>query len=165
MSDRPVIGVGILVWRDKQLLLGRRLTEGDESCWQFPGGHLEAGESVVECASREVSEETGLRVNTFRQLGYTNKPFIVAQKNYITLFVSCQSDAGEAVVMEPEKCSEWCWFDEADLPQPLFEPISLFLQQHNVAHENRTELSKSELSSGAGLYALHLSSHEILGTQ
>lgn len=164
MSDRPVIGVGVLVWRGRQLLLGRRLSKSVESCWQFPGGHLEADETVVDCASREVLEETGLRVNSFRQLGYTNKPFIVAQKNYITLFVSCLSHSGDAVVMEPEKCSEWRWFDEADLPQLLFEPIKLFLQQHNMAHEKKTAQVKSDVSSGVGLYALHLSSHEIPGT-
>ena len=59
---RPAIGVGVLVWRDKQLLLGKRLADQQDICWQFPGGHLENNESVIECAVREVQEETGLKV-------------------------------------------------------------------------------------------------------
>ncbi|MBE9564847.1 MAG: NUDIX domain-containing protein, partial [Proteobacteria bacterium] len=52
MSDknamRPIIGVGVLVWREKQLLLGKRLADSKDVCWQFPGGHLENNESVID---------------------------------------------------------------------------------------------------------------------
>ena len=70
MSDknvvRPTIGVGVLVWREKQLLLGKRLADKQDICWQFPGGHLENNESVIECAVRELREETGLKVKSLR---------------------------------------------------------------------------------------------------
>ena len=35
----------------------------------FPGGHLENGESLVDCAIREIWEETGLRINTVQYKG------------------------------------------------------------------------------------------------
>lgn len=37
--------------------------------WSFPGGHLEDGESVVDCAKREVKEETGLTVENLKSCG------------------------------------------------------------------------------------------------
>ena len=37
--------------------------------WAFPGGHLEDGESVVDCAKREVKEETGLTVENLKPCG------------------------------------------------------------------------------------------------
>lgn len=37
--------------------------------WSFPGGHLEDGESVVDCAEREVREETGLTVENLKSCG------------------------------------------------------------------------------------------------
>ena len=137
MSDdrlsRPSIGVGVLVWRDKQLLLGKRLIEAGQSCWQFPGGHLEHGESVLDCARREVLEETSLKIKKLRHLGFTDKAFTIGQHQYITLLVSSDYDSGMAEVLEPDKCELWQWFDYRQLPEPLFEPISLFLSQIELA--------------------------------
>lgn len=127
--SRPVIGIGVLVWRDKQLLLGKRLFKNQPPCWQFPGGHLENSESIAVCAQREVMEETGLLVKDFRHLGYTDQPFDVNGRQYITLLVSCDYHSGEVQTLEPDKCSGWQWFDYLQLPSPLFKPISLFISQ------------------------------------
>ena len=134
MADRkvrPEIGVGVLVWRDRQLLLGKRLLQGQKSCWQFPGGHLETGETVIECAAREVREETGIVVTSLRHLGFTNRTFDVASRHYITLMISGQYVSGQAQVLEPDKCECWEWFDYRSLPSPLFEPIEIFMSQHD----------------------------------
>jgi 8-oxo-dGTP diphosphatase len=146
---RPKVGVGVLVWREQQLLLGQRITKGRHSCWQFPGGHLENNESVSDCARREVLEETGLSIKDLRHLGFTDKPFEIAQQKYITLLVSCEYKSGEAERLEPEKCAGWQWFDYQKLPASLFEPITLFLSQISN-------------SSGNDLYALHCASQLLL---
>lgn len=57
--------------------------------WQFPGGHLEVGESYFACAERETLEETGLVVRAEKLLGLTNDVFSPT-KHYITIFVLCQ---------------------------------------------------------------------------
>ena len=142
---QPGIGVGVLVWREQQILLGERITKGQDSCWQFPGGHLENNESVTECARREVQEETGLNIKNLRHLGFTDTPFEVAQHRYLTLLVSCEYESGEAERLEPEKCARWQWFDYQKLPAPLFVPITSFLSQ-------------TAISSGNDLYALHCAS-------
>jgi len=159
-QSRPLIGVGVVIWRGQQILLGKRpgkrpgkrSSHSDESVWQFPGGHLEADESVTGCAAREVKEETGLIVQEFRHLGYTEKTFTVADKQYMTLLVSCEYTGGEARVMEPGKCTQWRWFDYRMLPQqmpgPLFEPIEIFMSQLDA-------------SPGGDLLALHRSSLQI----
>ena len=131
IMTRPTIGVGVLIWRDRQLLLGKRISKGQPVCWQFPGGHLEQGESVTGCASREVSEETGLQVKALRHFGFTDRTFVVGDSQYITLLVSCDFVEGEAQVLEPDKCECWQWFDYRQLPQPLFEPIQIFLTQRD----------------------------------
>lgn len=145
---RPVIGVGVLVWRDNQLLLGKRIDDGRPSCWQFPGGHLEGGESVLDCARREVLEETSLHITALRHLGFTDRPFAIGSRQYITLLVSSEYDSGVAKTLEPDKCEHWQWFDYRQLPEPLFEPITAFLAQTAASpHED--------------LYALHRASREI----
>jgi 8-oxo-dGTP diphosphatase len=152
-NSQPMIGVGVLVWREKQLLLGKRINPGSKSCWQFPGGHLEPGESISDCARREVMEETGLKVQSLRHLGFTDKPFSVGDRQYITLLVSCDYAAGEAQTLEPDKCAGWSWFDYQHLPAPLFEPIKIFLAQQSGALQFN--------SHRHDLYALHRASHLI----
>jgi len=138
----PVIGVGVLIWRGQKLLLGERLAQGQPDCWQFPGGHLESDESVTACARREVLEETGLCIRSLRHLGFTDLPFEVAQRKYMTLLVSSEYKSGQAETLEPDKCARWQWFDYRELPQPLFSPITNFMAQIAI-------------SPGTDLYSLH----------
>ena len=61
---RPVdVAVGVVVRDDGAVLLGQRPTgKPYAGWWEFPGGKLEAGESVHAALVRELDEELGLRV-------------------------------------------------------------------------------------------------------
>ena len=141
MTDRPYIGVGVLLWQERHLLLGKRICADGDSCWQFPGGHLEGDESVIECASREVLEETGLNISDPVHLAVTDRSFRVGQDRYITLFVSCDYVSGDPVLVEPDKCECWRWFDYQKLPQPLFEPVEILLSQYHDLYALKQTLS------------------------
>ena len=126
--SRPAVGVGAIIVRDGKVLLGLRKGAHGDGCWQFPGGHLEYGESVEECARREVEEEVGLSLTNVTTGPFTNDVFSAEGKHYVTLFVVGEA-SGEPTVMEPEKCAEWRWFSWDNLPEPLFLPIHNLLKQ------------------------------------
>jgi ADP-ribose pyrophosphatase YjhB (NUDIX family) len=68
VSDRPIrIRVGVLIWRDGEVLLVRH-EKGGRSYWLVPGGGLDAGETMLEAGAREVLEETGYSVEMGRLL-------------------------------------------------------------------------------------------------
>jgi 8-oxo-dGTP diphosphatase len=121
--QRPLVGVGVMVWHERRVLLGLRRGAHGDGCWSFPGGHLEFGEDFATCAAREVLEESGLVVEGLRVASVTNDVFIDEARHYVTVFlqgVSCSADARRC---EPEKCERWGWFDWSSLPTPLFLPI------------------------------------------
>lgn len=62
-----------LINEDNQILLGY-----SHNTYQFPGGHLEENESLMECLKREVKEETGINliindINPFMIIKHYNK--------------------------------------------------------------------------------------------
>lgn len=127
--ERPRVGVGVIIQRGKEVLLGRRRNAHGDGAWCFPGGHLEFGESVIECARRETLEETGLEIENFALGTYTNDIFQEEGRHYVTLFVLARYCSGTPKVLEPEKCEAWDWYSWDDLPSPLFLPIENLLRQ------------------------------------
>ena len=51
------------------LLFGKRAVEPCLGAWALPGGFMELNESSMECALREMREETGLHASTARLIG------------------------------------------------------------------------------------------------
>lgn len=123
------MGVGVIVVKDNKVLLGKRKNSHGDGSWCFPGGHLEFGEQVEDCATRETSEETGIKIKNIRPVRFTNDIFEKEQKHYITLFMLSDYMSGDVKVMEPDKCERWDWFSWDKMPTPLFIPIQNLLEQ------------------------------------
>ncbi len=120
---RPKVGVAAIIVQDGKVLLGRRRGAHGEGDWCFPGGHLEYGETVEDCAKREAMEETGLGIKVTGRAPFTNDFFEKESKHYVTLFVVARIESGALTNREPQKCSGWQWFSWDALPSPLFLPI------------------------------------------
>lgn len=131
MSNRPKVGLGVIVIKDGKVLLGKRKNAHGEGTWCFPGGHLEFGESWEACARREVAEEAGINIKDLKFLTATNDIFEQEEKHYITIIMISQYDSGEVKIMEPEKCEGWEWFDWEALPSPLFLPTQNLIKTIN----------------------------------
>ena len=122
MSDRPVAGLGIIVWKDGKFLMFKRKGAHRPDTWAAPGGGLEYGESWEEGAEREVMEETGLSIKNIRPLAFTNDVFEDEHRHSVTIWLESDWAGGEAKIMEPHKHASLAWHTFKDLPSPLFEP-------------------------------------------
>lgn len=60
--NRPLIGVGVVVFKEDRVLLIRRGKPPREGQWSLPGGRQRLGERIEEAAAREVREEAGLEI-------------------------------------------------------------------------------------------------------
>ncbi|WP_375449705.1 NUDIX domain-containing protein [uncultured Devosia sp.] len=65
MSSSPNAASVALV-REQQVLLIKRAYAPYQHLWTLPGGRIEAGETITECAAREIKEELGLTVYGLR---------------------------------------------------------------------------------------------------
>ncbi len=125
----PQVGVSSMVLKEGRVLLGKRKGSHGASCWATPGGHLEYGETALECAKRELFEETNLIAKHAILGPYTNDLIRPENKHYITLVVFITDFEGSLRCMEPNKCEGWEWFPIEKFPKPLFCPINSLLSQ------------------------------------
>jgi 8-oxo-dGTP diphosphatase len=114
------VAVGIVVTRDKKILMGKRLVEVGNGKWGLPGGHLEYGENIEAAAKRELLEETGLKAD-LKLVNITNDPKTEGlYQHYIHFVYEASNIQGEPVNTEPDKCAGWEWFSLDDLPEDIF---------------------------------------------
>jgi ADP-ribose pyrophosphatase YjhB (NUDIX family) len=138
MDKKIGVGLGIMVLKNGKILLGKRNNDPlkaksdlkGEGTWTMPGGKLEFGEKLEDGASREVIEETGLKVTkeNLRLISLSND--VIADRHYITVGFLCEEFEGEPRAMEPEVITEWKWFDLNNLPKPIFFPSERILKNY-----------------------------------
>lgn len=126
---RPFVGVGVMMIRDGKVLLGRRKGAHGEGTFGWAGGHLELGETLEECAVREVFEETGIKVKELKFLCLSN--IIEYGKHYVDIEFLCTDISGDPELNEPEKIEVWGWYPLDKLPKPLFKAVELAINSYN----------------------------------
>ena len=123
-NNVPRIGIGVLVMFQNKILLLKRKSSHGTDMWCLGGGHLEFGETIIECAKREVKEETGLIIKNAKIICVNEDLYFIQSdnKHYITIGCLAHAKSKKFQNKEPDKHSELNWFDLNDLPQPLFPP-------------------------------------------
>ena len=113
------VGVGIMVFKNGKLLLGKRKAELGKGEYAGLGGHLEFGESIEQCAKREAMEEAGIELKNIEFLCLSSLKKYQG-KHYIDIGLKAEWKKGKPKVMEPDKCEGFEWFPLDNLPSPLF---------------------------------------------
>ncbi|MDX8291541.1 NUDIX hydrolase [Metabacillus indicus] len=89
------------------LLVKRR----DYPIWDLPGGRVDAGEVLEECAVREAEEETGCCIKIEAKIG----EYHMSDENDIQHIYSAVQAGGELIAHGPET-AQTGWFDPKQLP-------------------------------------------------
>jgi 8-oxo-dGTP diphosphatase len=60
--NHPRVAVGVIVFKENNVLLVLRGKPPSQNLWSIPGGSVKLGETLQEAAEREIKEETGLSI-------------------------------------------------------------------------------------------------------
>lgn len=132
------LGVGVMIIKDNQVLLGRRHDDRDKAdselegqgTWTMPGGKVDFGNTLIEEAYREVLEETGIEIdkNKLKLISITDD--IIETAHFVTIGFLCQDFESEPKAMEPDEITEWQWFGLDQLPERIFPPSEKIIKNY-----------------------------------
>ncbi|MGN1343716.1 MAG: NUDIX hydrolase [Traorella sp.] len=133
------LGVGILLIRNNQVLLGLRNSKKEvdkneingQGTWSMPGGKVNFQEKLIDAASRELKEETNLIANDLKLITVSDD--ITETAHYVTVGFICNNYEGQLKTMESNTISNWTWFDLDALPSNLYEPSQRIIEKYKSA--------------------------------
>ena len=136
--NRPLIGVGVVVFKGDRVLLIRRGKPPRQGQWSLPGGRPRLGERIEEAARREVAEEAGIEIAVGPLVdvvdSITRDDQGVVQYHYTLVDLLAEWCAGEAAA--GHDATEIVWADPGDLAayglwKETERIIALALQKRN----------------------------------
>ena len=127
--DRPYVGVGVIVFRDQEVLLIKRNKEPNKGQWSIPGGKQIIGETVADAAKRELLEETRVKVDQLLLVDVVDKiiPDVEGKIKYHYTLVDYMGQwlSGETRPGDDAQEVRWVCLNEIDSFSLLEETINI----------------------------------------
>jgi len=128
--NRPVVAVGAVAVDAERLLLVRRGHGPAAGFWSVPGGHVEAGELLVEAVVRELREETGLDGLCGELVGCVER---IADDHHFVILDYWVEVLDPADPVAGDDAAEVRWVPLQDVAElALADGLAEFLHEHGV---------------------------------
>lgn len=155
--ERPAVSADCVLFGfdgvDLNVLLIERGKEPYRGRWTFPGGFLNMDETTLQCAARELSEETGIEGVDLEQLGAYSGVDRDPRGRVITVAYFALADMSEVDPVAGDDAANAKWFRIKDLPPLAFDHdlvlrTALTRLKAGLKPENDLSLSKRVLPPG-----------------
>jgi 8-oxo-dGTP diphosphatase len=108
--------------RPRRVLLVRRAGSPFKGMWAIPGGYVDLRERIETAAARELAEETGLRIDDLRFLGYFDAVDRDPRERTLSLaFWGLAADDQMAAVNAGDDAEAAAWHPADQLPSLAFD--------------------------------------------
>lgn len=138
--SRPFVGVGVVLFRDDEVLLVKRAKPPISDNWSIPGGAQELGETVREAALRELKEETGLDAEIIDLVdvvdGITKDEKGRVKFHYTLVDFAAEWRAGEAIADDDCAAVQWVKFAALDR-YPMWEKTARVIRAAHALRPRR----------------------------
>lgn len=125
------VGVGVMVFKNGKILMGKRKSSHGEGEYCYPGGNLEYMEGFEDCAKRETLEECGIEIKNIK-FNFVANELEYAPKHYVNVSFVAEWESGEPKVLEPDKFESFDWYDLENLPEPIFAMSKLGIESYKT---------------------------------
>jgi ADP-ribose pyrophosphatase YjhB (NUDIX family) len=120
----PKVAAAVLVERDGEVLLVRRVNDPERGKWSLPAGFVDAGEDPARAAERECLEETGLIVQAGDVIGVLYG-LEHARGAHIVIFYKAVIVSGE--MLPDDDVDQVGFFSRHNLPELAFQTTKKIL--------------------------------------
>lgn len=131
--------VYLILQKSEEVLLSRRFNTGfEDGNYSLVAGHVDEGESMIDCIVREAKEEADVIVKP-ENVSIVHMLHRVPLER-ISVFAIAKEWEGEIKNMEPDKCDDLSWFPINNLPPNIIPYIRRALesvQQKNFYNEEK----------------------------
>ena len=123
---RPSVGVATIVIKNREILVG-----DDPKGIGVPGGHWENGETLRECAAREVAEESGIVCTNIQLISIYDFFRHDKGNSYLTVGMKADYLSGDVRDLLSEGRKNWIWMNPNDaLKLKLFPPDRVLIERY-----------------------------------
>jgi ADP-ribose pyrophosphatase len=99
--------------RNRVLLVRQYRLPAGKYLWELPAGRVDAGETPLQAARRELAEETGYRARKFKKIAeFYPSPGFLEEK--MTIYLAKELTAGEQTPMEDERI-QTAWYSAREI--------------------------------------------------
>jgi len=125
--QNPVPGVVVVIEKDGNVLLGKRLGSFGKGKWGLPQGYIEYDEDFLTAALREAKEETGLDVE-IRSIINIVSNFLSPKLHTLAIILRAVVKAGEPRAADDLETLEWFPLS-GPLPEMAFEADEFIIRR------------------------------------
>ena len=119
----PTTRVSVVVVEDGKILLVKH-RKGNKQYWVLPGGRLEYGETFIDCAVRELREETGLIIEAEKFIFLSEAIAPDRSRHIVNVYLKAKITGGKLQLGDEPVLAGVDFLPLADLEQiTLFPPI------------------------------------------
>lgn len=126
-EDKANIVTDIILVNNSKVLLIKRSNAPFKDFWALPGGFLDNNELIIDCATRELQEETGVICNTLKFIGYEDGLDRDPRSRNIS-FIFYGRVTKDVELKSGDDAKEVKWFDIHDLPELAFDHESIIFK-------------------------------------